>query len=184
MNGCLLRSECSQGSEMVNKTAIARNLRQLESRYNRKPRSQLDPLYYSKLALIELCGWVEVTMDEIVRDCARKHLTGSQNLLYVENTIIRGTHSFGYAQDFRTMLMRVIGLVKVEQLEGMLDPTKFQLMKSSLGILRKQRNREAHNYISGITPTVDAPSVIANRHFPRVYEGLKDIERCIRRLKM
>ena len=81
------------------------------------------------------------------------------------------------------MLMGIVGLVKVEELEGMLDPAKFNGMKSSLGILREKRNSEAHTYIKGITQTVDAPSVIT-RHFQNVYEGLKDMEQCIRRLRI
>ena len=59
---------------MVNKTAIARNLRELHSRYDRRPRNSRDPLYYSKLYLIELCGWIEETMDSIVLDCSLSRL--------------------------------------------------------------------------------------------------------------
>jgi hypothetical protein len=169
---------------MVNKAAIARNLRELNSRYDRKSRNPRAHLYYAKLSLMELCGWIEVTMDQIVRDCAKRYLSDAANLGYVEDAVIRRTHNFDYNDDLRPMLMRVVGLVKVEELERMLEPVKFQNMKSSLGTLRQQRNREAHTYTAGVTLTVDAPSVIINRDFPRVYDGLKDIERCIRRLKI
>ena len=169
---------------MVNKAAIARNLRELNSRFNRKSRNPRDPLYYSKLALLELCGWIELTMDQIVRDCARKRLTNAANLKRVEESVIERTHNFAYAANFRPMLIQVVGLVNVEELERRYYPAKFDLMESSLGTLRQQRNQEAHTYISGITSTVDAPSVILDTHFPRVYDGLKDIESCVHRLKM
>ena len=168
---------------MVNKAAIARNLRELNSRYDRKSRNPRAHLYYAKLSLMELCGWIEVTMDQIVRDCAKRHLSDAANLNYVENTVIRGTHNFDYNADLRPMLMRVVGLVKVEELELMLEPAKFQNMRSSLGALRQQRNREAHTYTAGITQTLLAPSAI-DRHFRYVYDGLKDVERCVRRLKI
>ena len=168
---------------MVNKGIIERNLRELNIRYNRRSRNLRDPLYYSKLSLIELCGWIEMTMDSIIMDCARAHMIDSQNLKYVEDAIVRKTYSFTYNSHFRTMLIRVVGLVKVEELEGKFDPLKFHAMKSSLGNLKKQRDREAHTFIVDATQTVDAPSLIA-RHFENVYYGLNDIEKCVRRLSL
>ncbi len=140
-------------------------------------------MYYSKLALIELCGWIEVTMDKIVKYCASRHLSEDKNLDSVEKRVIGQTYGFAYGPHFRDMLMRVIGLVKLEELEGVLDPTKFHVMKSSLGTLRQQRDQEAHTYIAGTTHRLAAPSVTMG-HFQSVYVGLKDVEMCIRRLKM
>ena len=168
---------------MVNKAAIDRNLHELSARYERRSRNPRDPLYFSKLALIELCGWIEETMDNIARDCARRHSTAEANLAQVAEEVIGRTYGFHYGDHFRNMLMGIVGLVKIEELEGMLDPAKFNGMKSSLGILREKRNSEAHTYIKGITQTVDAPSV-TTRHFQNVYEGLKDMEQCIRRLSI
>ena len=167
---------------MVNKSAIARNLGEINSRYN-KSRGPRDPLYFSKLALIELCGWIEVTMDSIVSYCAKRHLREAKNLEFVQERVIQKTYSFAYESHFRAMLMSVVGLVNLEELEGMLEPTKFHVMKSSLGTLKQQRDQEAHTYIVGTTPTLAAPSVIIG-HFQKVYDGLKDVELCIRRLKM
>ena len=122
-------------------------------------------------------------MDIIVLDCARKHLTNANNIDYVEKRVIRRTYSFLYDDHFRPMLMSVIGLVKVEELEGMLDPVKFDVMKSSLSTLKGQRDRAAHRYIDGTTTNMDAPSAII-RHFQNVSAGLKDIGRCVQRLKI
>ena len=168
---------------MVNKTAIARNLRELDIRYNRRSRNPRDPLYYSKLSLIELCGWIEITMDDIIRSCARKHIKRANNLKYVEDSIINKTHSFTYKSHFREMLIAIVSLVKVEELEGKLDRQKFDTMRSSLGSLKKQRDSEAHTYTDNATQTVYAPSLIAH-HFENVYYGLKDIEKCVRRLSL
>ena len=64
-------------------------------------------------------------MDGIVLDCAKKHLGNAGNLSYVQRRIIQTTHSFTYDRHFRTMLMRVVGMVKVEELEAIFDPKKF-----------------------------------------------------------
>ena len=122
-------------------------------------------------------------MDGIVSECANRHLRNSSNLHYVQNEVIKRTYRFTYT-DFRTMLVSVLGLVKVEEIEKVFNPTKFHLMKSSLGTLKQQRDREAHTYTTGVTHNIIAPSEIINRHFPNVYNGLKDVERCIRRIKM
>ena len=169
---------------MVNKAAIVRNLRELDSRYQKRSRDPRDPFYFSKLALMELCGWIELTTDQIVLDCARKHFGDAANLTYVEKQIIRRTSGFDYGDHFRAMLMRVVGLVKVEELEATFDPTKFDPMKASLDTLWDQRNRQAHTFIENVTQTLTAPSAIINGHFLLVYDGLKDVGRCVRRLKI
>ena len=121
-------------------------------------------------------------MDGIVMDCAKKHLSNAGNLNYVQRRIIQSTHSFTYDRHFRPMLMRVVGIVRIEELEANFDTIKFGAMKSSLDTLHEERNRAAHTYIANVTPTVYAPSVI-NSHFQNVYDGLKDIEMCVRSVK-
>ena len=122
-------------------------------------------------------------MDDIIRACAKKHVKDSSNLKLVEHNIIQRTHSFTYNDHFRDMLMRVIGLAKVEQLESTFDPRKFELLKSSLGTLKFERDRAAHTHLSHVTPTFAAPSMI-RLHFQRVYDGLKDVERRLRQLSI
>ena len=122
-------------------------------------------------------------MDNIVMYCAKRHLNDAINIDFVEKTVVQRTYSFAYETHFRGMLMRVLSLIKVEELEGLLDPAKLHTMKSSLDTLKKRRDQAAHTYISGTTATLDAPSVIIG-DIQKVYDGLKDVEKCVRRLKM
>ena len=122
-------------------------------------------------------------MDSIVRTCAKRYVKDTSKLKHIENTIIRTTYGFTYNDDFRGMLIEVVGQPKVEELEKSLDPLKFHLMKSSLGSLKGQRDRAAHTYLAAVTQTLLAPSTI-NKHFLQVYDGLKDLEGCVRRLKV
>ena len=153
-------------------------------RFQRRSSNPREPLYYAKLAIIELCGWIESAMDDIIRDCAGRCLRDPKNLRAIEDNVIERTHSFSYDPHFRLMLIHVVGLAKVEELERMLDANKFHMLKSALGTLKAQRDREAHTYTSGVTQTILAPSILISQHFPRVYEGLTDIERCVRRLRL
>ncbi len=164
---------------MINKTEIQSNLTQLDNLYKRA-RTPKKSSFYSKLAILELCGWIEESMDDIIRGYTNKHLKEQKNLKFVE-ALIGQTHSFIYKANFKNMLIQIIGIVNVEKLEQVFDERKFTQMTSSLGVLKQRRDDQAHTHIKDTTPTIDAPSVTKNR-FQNVYEGLKDIESCIRNM--
>ena len=79
--------------------------------------------------------------------------------------------------------MRLVGMINIERLEQILDLHKFTKMTSSLSALKQRRDELAHTYIKGTTPTIDAPSLTKDR-FLNVYEGLKDIESYISKMRI
>lgn len=166
---------------MVNKATIESTLERLNKRYE-EAQDNFDLLYNSKLALIEVSGWTEVTMDSIVYSFAKEHLEGANNLEYVKKTVIERTYGFTYDRHFRRMLIQVAGLAVVERVETCLDQAIFTQMKASLGNLSTRRNREAHTYIDGPERRIDSPSVIS-KYFKEIYEGLQEIENCLRAVK-
>jgi hypothetical protein len=164
--------------KIITKTSIQQNLRTLDSLY----RSAIDPkkcLFYSKLAILELCGWTEETMDKIVRSCAKRTLKNSTNIKNVEDSVIRRTHGFEYNDHFRRMLIQVIGLHGVEVVEHHVDTARLQTLKSTLGALKSRRDTEAHTHLIATTRTLDAPSVTL-QNFNLVYEGLNEIMQKLR----
>jgi hypothetical protein len=92
------------------------------------------------------------------------------------------TWGFDYSYDFRKMLILVIGLVNVERLEGNIDPIKIQQMKTEFGHLKPERNLCSHTHIKS-TFTIDSPSVTIGR-FKNVYLCLKDIEHCVKKMRL
>jgi hypothetical protein len=167
---------------MVNKTRIQSNLKQIEKlhqKYMSGKRSRRGE-YFSKLAIIEACGWIEESMDNIIKKYANKHLKEEKNYRIIED-FINNTHSFKYDPHFRNMLIQIIGVINVEKLERILDNQKFIRMTSSLGELKQRRDDQAHTYIKGTTRTIDAPSLTIQR-LQYVYDGLKDIEISIRKI--
>jgi hypothetical protein len=54
---------------MIAKTYILNNLSTIEKLYNDSS-SIKNSLFYSKLAILELCGWTEESMDDIIKKCA------------------------------------------------------------------------------------------------------------------
>jgi len=170
---------------MINKAQIHSNLTKLDSLY-KKSKGQKDAAFYSKLAILELCGWIEHSMDDIVRYCANCNLREAQNIGFMEE-IIKRTSSFSYSsspldRNFRNMLMNLIGMINLEGLELSVNKGNFQRMVSSLSDLKQRRDNLAHTYLRGRTMNIDSPSVTYNR-FVQVYNGLKEIERNVRKVR-
>lgn len=159
---------------MVGKTSILQNLNAIEGLYN-KSKSLRNTLFFSKLAILELCGWIEESMDDIVRRIANRKLHDKINRSSVEKKIIKRVHGFDYNDHFRTMLVQVIGLISLERIERKIDSKKLEVMQATLDTLKTIRNLEAHTHIKGATKILDAPSVTKKR-FIDVYVGLKDLE--------
>ncbi|MFX1521745.1 MAG: endoribonuclease [Promethearchaeota archaeon] len=138
-------------------------------------------LFYSKLAILEFCGWIEESMDDIINRCALKHLKKASNIRNV-NELISRISGFEYNNHFRIMLIKLLGIIHIEKLEKRVDQVKFQQLKSTLGSLKGPRNIQAHTHLKGAMITLDAPSV-TKRKFLIVYNGLKEFEGEIKRLK-
>lgn len=159
---------------MVTKTYIADNLRQIERLYNSSPSVQKG-LFYSKLAVIELCGWIEMSMDDIVLRLAAKCLRKEKNRKYIQKVIVTRTHGFDYETNFLPMVMAIVGQRGIERMTSRVDDTLILPLRGALSALKTARNKLAHQYIKGTTLVIDAPSV-TNGRFRVVLAGLKNIE--------
>lgn len=167
---------------MIARYYIESNLKQLDRLYNIAG-TQKKELYYSKLAMLELCGWIEESMDDVVQRCANRVLKVRANKTYITNNVIKPTYGFEYEKHFKKMLISVVGLMSVEKVEAKVDRQKYERFKSALGSLKVARNREAHTHLKGVMRTVDAPSVTLN-HFNHVYEGLVDFENQLKAMRL
>lgn len=159
---------------MVAKTYIAANLQQIERLYN-SSKSVQKSLFYSKLAVIELCGWIEMSMDDIVLRLASRRLRQPDHRKYVEKEVVRRTFGFDYERHFLPMIETIIGRHGIEEMNTRVDNGLILPLVGALSALKTERDKLAHQYIKGITLTIDAPSV-TNARFPIVLAGLKNIE--------
>lgn len=162
---------------MIAKTYILENLGQLNSRFLRTSKPK-DGIYFSKLAVLELCGWIEMSMDDIVLRTCQKRLSDPRNLKYVEKDVIARTYGFQYQLHWRNMLIRTLGIVRVEKIERAVNQQKRVNLESELGNLATIRNSLAHTYVRGTQVQIDAPSVTMDR-FTHLHDGLKEFERVI-----
>lgn len=165
---------------MIAKTYILQNLTQLDSAF-RNAKTQKHSIYFSKLAILELCGWIEISMDDIILSHCNRHVTAVSNTKFVTNDVIKRTYGFDYEPHFRMMLIRLIGIVTCEKLEATLPIAVHTKFTAQLHSLKVMRDRLAHTYLKGsaATTTIDAPSVTKTR-FNDIYYGLKAFEQGLR----
>lgn len=161
-------------------TEILKSLELLDDMY-RNATNEKENLFFSKLAIIELCGWIEETMDRIVLECARRNLKEQKNVDSYGENVVEKTYGFDYKKNFRHMLSHLIGLINVERIEQSIEASKHALFLSTLGALKEVRNSIAHTHIQGTTPSINAPSLTLAQ-FHRVKEGLIAFEAELLRL--
>lgn len=118
-------------------------------------------------------------MDDIVLRCAARHLVRPDNRKFCKDDIVKRTYGFEYDKNFRSMLIRLLGLISVENIEARVDQSKRDSMKATLTVLTGQRNTEAHTHLRGVGRTINAPSVTMGQFQP-LYEGLMEFDRVIR----
>jgi len=107
--------------------------------------------YYLKLALLELCGWVEQTQDIVLSRLAGYWLEKERSGFDGE---LRRNSGFTYEKNFRTLLLRIIGLRGVEQLESRLaehlDANVARVCAETVSLLndtlKLPRNTHAHTF--------------------------------------
>jgi len=167
---------------MISKSYIFNNLKTIESLYRKSPTTK-NCLFYSKLAILELCGWIEESMDDIILRCAKRYLKDNDNLKFVKDKVVKKTYSFEYERHFKKMLIQILGIINLEKLEKKFDSIKFNLFESNLETLKIYRDNEAHTHIKGTTRRLDSPSVTLNR-YKIIYDGLKEIDNKIRKYKL
>jgi hypothetical protein len=166
---------------MITKGYIDSTLKELDAAYS-SAATPADAQRYAKLAIIELCGWIEESMDSIVLRCSKRHVKHPANQTYCEQKIIKRTYGFDYQDHFRFMLIRLVGLINVERLEQQVDQPKYIQMTAALSSLKALRDVEAHTHLKGTTRTLSAPSVIISKFQP-VYDGLMEFDRNLRMTK-
>jgi len=160
---------------MIAKSYIESNLNEIERQFN-KSRSQKEPLYFSKLAVLELCGWLEISIDDLVCRAVRKRVKDARVFASFEESVVNPVYGFHYKRHFRKMLCGAVGEITMHEIETNMDQLKRQQLESELNALSVNRNSLAHTYLKGVTQNIDGPSRTIAR-FQITYNCLKEFEK-------
>lgn len=142
-------------------TSIDTTLLSLVEWYNEGQTSNERALLLSKLAVLELCGWLEGFFDVIVMELDALTITDSE---WVKKSVLANVHGFDYLKHVRPMLKAMLGEVVVRRVETRLEvvaPGDLERLKSLLGSLWKARCEFAHaDLVSNIASqrSFNAPS--------------------------
>lgn len=147
---------------MISHSYIKRNLAYLDRVY-RRTNSTTEASYCSKLAILELCGWIELSMDDIVlRGCVRALKQNSNRNAIREK--VKYNYGFEYQKHFVSLIISLIGFHGYETIEKSVPDSVSVSFKSELGNLKVRRNSLAHSYYRGTTNHYDAPSITIARY--------------------
>lgn len=169
---------------MADGKSISDSLKRLNRLYQ-KIRDPEVNLYCAKIAVIELCGWTEQTIDRMSLDLAKICLSSNRERTDYEKKVVEKTFGFEYEKHFKEMFVQIIGRKGFSEMEDYLDtkyPQVFQNFKSSIGALKPIRNQAAHTSIHQVSPSnkpansIAAPSSTL-RHFENIRIGLFLIEK-------
>jgi len=145
----------------VNNADILKIVTDIEAEYIKNLPPPYDVLY-SKLAVMEFCGWIEQTFDDILKNYINNKLQLQTNKNYIEKEIIRRNSNFNYDNNFRKMLLNIIGIKNLEKFEYDLE-NKGALVSQLVPILGRyatERNDAAHTCTPRTTKTYQTPSVV------------------------
>ncbi len=145
---------------------IDETLRSLDRWFNEPSEGGDRPKLISKLALLELSGWLEGSFDSI---------TLRANDLTLKDTdwttlMSAKVSGFEYENHFRAMLVKLVGEVGVRKIEKSMNdenPGDLDRLKQQLSVLWKKRCNLAHaDMVANIASqtTFDAPSWVLNQH--------------------
>jgi hypothetical protein len=169
---------------MIARSYITGNLQAINKSYQRAA-SQRESLFFSKLAILELCGWIEESMDDVVLRCAMRHLTLPGNRTYCEKDFVQRTYGFEYHRNFRFMLVRLLGLVNVEYIEARVNQflttitgavcliVVYHAFKVALGvsaeIKKETKDASGEKITSILTPSGGHATITVTSLTPRFY---------------
>lgn len=146
---------------MVDYTTIDQTLTSLNNEYNNSSDTNFQTLL-SKLAMLEFCGWIEVSIDEILREYLKKK-TLDQSILNTTNEKIHSNWGFHFSSNIQPLFCYVIGVVNWQKVLSDLDAiNKKEILISTLNNFTKKRGIAAHTNIQ-VTHSYDAPSSVQKK---------------------
>ena len=142
---------------VIDYISIENILLRLDTEYNASITDPDMPVFFSKLAVIELSGWLEDSIDEILYEYIGQHLLDSDVINPVKD-IIQKNFGFKYGSNILKICLSVLGANNWENIVDKLKPVEYSNLKAITGSLTDSRNKAAHTSTVA-TRTFNAPSL-------------------------
>lgn len=167
---------------MIAKTHLLRELKYLKKLFNQAvyKRITYPPEFFAKLAVLEVCGWIEESLRDLVSRCAKKQ--GLSDIEKFKKIVFGRVYSFDYDNHFSHVLYKTIGFVAFQKLEKGVGSTVKDRLRLNLEQLKEKRDRLAHSSLPGSGIRPDSPSVTINT-FEQLFEDMKTYEAELKKFK-
>lgn len=165
---------------MVNYTAIKKTLVRLDSEYNTSIADPDMPVFFSKLAIIELSGWLEDSIDDILYDYMGRHLIDIDVIHDIKKDIIEKNYGFKYKQNIQKICFAVLGANNWENIKDKISTVDLLNLQTITGTLTNSRNNAAHSSTI-VTRTFNAPSITLSE-FNKLMPAIQTIEKEVKKL--
>ncbi len=142
---------------MIDYISIANTLSKLDKEYSSCKDIQMSILY-SKLAVLELCGWIETSIDDMLYNYIDEHIIDNSCKDKIKQ-IIKRNNGFNYETNLFNLFCSVLGINNLENILYALTDSEFQYLKSITYIYSQDRNKAAHTDTpNGTTRRYNSPS--------------------------
>lgn len=165
---------------MIDKTKILQTLQRLDTEYNNYISDPEMPIFFSKLAIMEFCGWIEMSYDSILQEYVDSHIV-DQDCRNIIHGFIRKNHGFAYESNIFQTFAIVLGANTWENILDVMSDKEKVDFKNTLEEYSKNRNTAAHTNIAGTTNTYKAPSEVI-KTFQLFLPAIQKIETEVHRL--
>ena len=168
-------------NEIVYKTLklLARRYDRVQDTHTRYTMTELECI--CKMAILELGGWIECTMDEILKDYVHRKILDASEINSIEKEIDK-VYGFSYERNFNPLVERIIGVDNYYKIKSVLiTKGKWHPFVAELNAFWRVRGSAAHTNFNGVARSFDAPTTTINR-FQKIYPVVREIRRMIVRM--
>ncbi|MPN45866.1 hypothetical protein SDC9_193441 [bioreactor metagenome] len=133
---------------------------------------------------MELCGWVEETVDIILTNYITQKVKNAHLQETIIGEVILPVYGFNYSKHLKPLLDKILGAANAQKmmLRLALRDGRDCRLKAIFGSLSRARDRAAHTHWHG-TPCFAAPSSIIN-DFKNMRPILRSMERIINNMSL
>jgi len=146
-------------------------------KHYRSTQDIIEPFLFSKTALLELCGWIELAIDDIFGRYAKKYLDVDECKKCLD--AIDNIHAFSYEYHLKKIGIQLVGRIGFAELESCLGEQTTQQLRNLLNSIYSQRIENAHAYIDirqmDRLKKINAPDMTL-KQLDEIYELFKNFE--------
>lgn len=158
---------------------LSRRYDRVQNTHTRYTMTELECI--CKMAILELGGWIECTLDEILKDYVRRKISDSAEATKVDKEIDR-VFGFSYERNFNPLVERIIGVENYYKIKCVLrSKGEWDPFVSELDAFWHVRGGAAHTNFNGTARSFDAPTATISR-LQKLYPVVNEIRRIISKM--